>query len=99
MTTQPKRLTAEEEARQIANHHVNPDVIGLRAFKKLMADIEETLRQRDELYAKALEECSAWRRGDMYSDQHASGCIVYRGDQAAFNAHDAARKAAGLEDA
>lgn len=93
----------EEEARKIVTKWVHPIDIGGPYFNALIADVGSALRKRDEkrddLYDAAWAECEAWRSGDVYSDQHASGCIVYRGDEAAMKAHDTIRREAGKEKA
>ena len=99
MTTQPKRLTAEQEANAI-DHKAktsgqHPDVLEM--------DIAAALRKRDELYAKAWEECEEWRR--LAGHRAANGEMRYRFPSGEYedvpeaDDHDAARKAAGLEDA
>ena len=90
MTTQPKRLTAEAEAMEIAikfaKFPMGKPVYGPVWCEALSDAIAAALRQRDELYAKAWEECKEHR------DPGSAG-------RDAGAKHDAARKAAGLEDA
>lgn len=98
MTTPPKRLTAEEEADAIlaeldseadycACPYTDPhDGTPQATAKRIIA---AAIRQRDELYAKAWEECKH-RRGPRFS-------VVDIGD--ATDAHDTLRREAGKEKA
>lgn len=101
MTTKPKRLTAEQEANAI-DHKAktsgqHPDVLEM--------DIAAALRKRDELYAKAWAECAVSRNAEqLLMDGHSDpATMVYTETLAMIPTtratHDAARKAAGLEDA